>query len=334
MLVIVASLAVTAPAGAAAPEPTARARTVALSLSATVPISGTPSPYELEVSATRDAVRVTLAGGERGAAELEQEHTYSVDADALRCNRRLTRCRLDTGTALGSLGRIRLTFRAEGRPFRSVFRCESSNQVLSRTTTRRGEVRARVRLATRTGYFGTIRSGRGDRSVARSFEASISRRVDLGRDCDFGSGETTCAGPEMNLSAFWSQERQSLFAFIDGARRGFHWVSFSAEGDSGVDGVELDHQLTADPGRRFLRDTGGTDPLSTVAIDLSALGPDITGTARFEATDDLRVGDPYDGCIDRRRSGTLGIDATVRWHGFPASSLTDTSASVWATVRT
>ncbi|MFN3218613.1 MAG: hypothetical protein ACE367_19120, partial [Acidimicrobiales bacterium] len=53
MLVIVASLAVMTPASASAPEPTPRARTVALSLSATVPISGTPSPYALQVSATK-----------------------------------------------------------------------------------------------------------------------------------------------------------------------------------------------------------------------------------------------------------------------------------------
>jgi hypothetical protein len=315
ILALASALVALVPAtvSAAPADAAARGGSTRYYLSASAPLSGMPYRLGVVVSANRGedpTVTIELAD-ERSTGT--RYSSFQADGGSLRCTRRLTSCRLDTGDAFGPVGGLALTFTATRPATTTTSTCEATGEITGRQQIRLGALSGSFSVDTGTGLFATIGTDGGQTGLDEPLSGSISRIVDTGVDCPSDSGGGECGRPELSLTVFEFDTTSTYISVSRPVRRGGAQVYVSHTAEAPAAGVELRHVLLLHAPRGAFR-VGSATRLGAATVRFDGLADGVGGTVTFAATEPLAPG--TGSCESSSRSGRVTADMAVEFAGF------------------
>lgn len=278
-----------------------------------VAVTGTPNPYTLYLRAndvgpgSNDSIEVWFGRTAPNGNKPQQVHDYYVSGATVSCATGLATCDINSGTQMGSLGQIHLTYAASTPVATTHHTCPNSFQSVYNESRRNGHATGTFLLKTGTSYFKTIRN---TSSAAVHIPASITTRASkftYGSDC--GPGGPCATDVSLNVSTFAGSLGTTQFK-----NSGLGRVDFEAS-DPEVASTSIRHTVFGQARVTVLQVTQNS-PKSLQKISLSIpFQPFITGSGTFTGSGDATVSN-FAGCREVDRSGSFSGNFSAQFDGW------------------
>jgi hypothetical protein len=282
LLALVPALLITGLAGSAS-----AAASTSYGLNVSTTVKGAPSPYQLSIYLSKGAgpgttsMSLYLTRTASTGNHPTQTHSFTFNGVSFGCQSDLSKCTLNTHSAMGKYGKIDMTFSPTRKASTSTYRCKD-NSKSSTYTTRTGVMKGTLRFVTGTKFFKTITNGGTQVHVPSRPSATASKSV-FYKNCPAPPpGPTTC--PQY-LSLYGYHAASAGTTGESGSRslpkgKATLQIYWSPSAASTIPAT-VSHTISGYvPASNFSAST----TLSTGKINLASLAPMAGGEGKFTAT--------------------------------------------------
>jgi hypothetical protein len=289
-----------------------------------VPLTGTPDPYTLNLTArdvgsgANDYLDVWVSRTATAGKKPQQIDYFDVTGATMTCTSNLGSCDVNSGTQMGSLGQIHLFFSATGSSSMIQHTCPTDTGKAYTETRQSGHVTGTFVLKTGTSYFKTIRNAA---SAPVHIPSSITTRASkftYGTDCS-SSGPCTS---DVFLGVSTPDGAISANQFTGTGKASIEFDVYDPE----VASTAVRHQIFDQATMTVLHVTSNSPhPLQKISVSLP-LQPFLSGSGTFTGSGNATVS-TYTGCRETDRSGSFTGNFTAHLDGYGTKTFNGTNSS-------